>query len=950
MGIGYNAYEFKESDAWDFARFLGSEVKERGRELTFRTCPYCHGGDRGKDKDTFSINLDNGAHLCLRSTCNAHGNMITLARDFGFKLAGLEERPVKKYRTFKTPDKPLIPKPAAIAYLESRGISEEIGKKYEITVKNGQDNVLVFPFYDEQGKLQFIKYRKTDFDKTKDKNKEWCEKDGKPILFGMKQCDDGEVLIITEGQIDSLSVAEAGFANAVSVPTGAKGFTWIPNCWEFVNRFNELVIFGDYEKGKITLLDELSRKFTCQVKHVREEDYKDCKDANDILRKYGKEQIVKCITNAIYVPVQRVISLAEVETVNPFDIEKLKTGIHEVDSLLRGGLPFGNYHIIGGKRGDGKLLANDTPVYTADGWKNHGDLIVGDKVIGADGKFVKVTHVFPKHYANMKVTLSNGEEIYCHENHEWVVTVHSGKTYKTKILTARDIYEKKHNGYTHPIRLIDRKPLDGEKTELYVKPYTLGAWLGDGRRDHPDICSSKQDICVVESIVNDDGYEITWQTEHKGTGVLYFGFKGLREQLKKYDMCVSRKSLPKHIPQEYIKASLHDKLELLAGLLDTDGYYDHKKQSYTFTTTDEELRDSFLDLIHSMGWTSWTRSQEPRVTTSGVCGKKVIYHIGFNAKGVTIPCRVQRKRQDVVKDYSHGHVTIRSIEYCEHKQGNCIEVDGGIYCVGKTMIPTHNSTWASQIIGEAIDQGFKVFVYSGELTLGNFRAWLDFQIAGSQNIIENVRDGIKTWFVTNSTRDKIGEWYEDKCYIYDNTKISDEHEELLKTIEEVIRKYGVRVILIDNLMTAIDIDTDIKTSEYDQQAGFAKKIAEIAMKYNVCILLVAHRRKQSSFNMDMNDEISGSSKITNLAGVVLGYDRPTKKEIEDSQGEITELDRKITVTKNRLFGRLNYAGYVVKFDEKSKRIYGNGDNPNKHYGWETGKQDYSVMDADIPFE
>ena len=69
---------------------------------------------------------------------------------------------------------------------------------------------MYFHFFDEKGKIQFVKYRKTDFDKSKDANKEWCEANCKPILFGMKQCEDFTTLVITEGQIDSLSVATAG--------------------------------------------------------------------------------------------------------------------------------------------------------------------------------------------------------------------------------------------------------------------------------------------------------------------------------------------------------------------------------------------------------------------------------------------------------------------------------------------------------------------------------------------------------------------------------------------------------------------------------------------------------------------------------------------------------------------------------------------------------------------
>ena len=230
--------------------------------------------------------------------------------------------------------------------MESRGISEEVAKEYEITVQTDKPNILVFPFYDEKGILQFVKYRKTDYDKEKDKNKEWCEANCKPILFGMKQCKDFSRLVITEGQVDSLSVATAGISNAVSVPTGAKGFTWVPYCWNWINQFEEIVVFGDFEKGHITLLDELSRRLKITVKHVREEDYKDCKDANEILKKCGKEQVRVCVENAVIVPMKQLIQLSDVQDVDIFKIPKLRTGIKQVDRLLYGGLPLGGVVLI----------------------------------------------------------------------------------------------------------------------------------------------------------------------------------------------------------------------------------------------------------------------------------------------------------------------------------------------------------------------------------------------------------------------------------------------------------------------------------------------------------------------------------------------------------------------------------------------------------------------------
>lgn len=71
--------------------------------------------------------------------------------------------------------------------------------------------------------------------------------------------------------------------------------------------------------------------------------------------------------------------------------------------------------------GTGKLLADDTPVLTSIGWKSHGDLSVGDYVYGLDGRLKKVERVFPKDFADVLVTFSNGEKIQCHENHEWLI-------------------------------------------------------------------------------------------------------------------------------------------------------------------------------------------------------------------------------------------------------------------------------------------------------------------------------------------------------------------------------------------------------------------------------------------------------------------------------------------------------------------------------------------------
>lgn len=350
-------YNFNPADAERFAVHVGIKTRRRGDELSFMYCPYCQGG--GKDKNTFSINLETGQFKCQRASCSIQGNMITLSRDFGFSLGNDADTYYRiKWQRFKTFEKEsgkIEVRDAAVEYMASRGISRETTERYHITTKKSDENILVFPFYDEEKQLQFIKYRNMAFQKDKGGSKEWCEADCKPILFGMDQCnpEENKTLIMTEGQIDSLSVAEAGYQNAVSVPTGKNGFTWVPHCWDWLQQFEKLIVFGDFERGAITLLPDMKARFNGQVWHVRSEDYKDCKDANEILQKYGKDGIRACIENAERETDAHIIRMADVMPADMASMPHISTGFTSLDKII-GGFYFGQVILLTGKRGKGK--------------------------------------------------------------------------------------------------------------------------------------------------------------------------------------------------------------------------------------------------------------------------------------------------------------------------------------------------------------------------------------------------------------------------------------------------------------------------------------------------------------------------------------------------------------------------------------------------------------------
>ena len=398
----------------------------------------------------------------------------------------------------------------------------------------------------------------------------------KSILFGIKQCVDFQRLIITEGQIDSLSVATAGFNNCCSVPTGKNGMRWVPHNWDWLKEFNEILVFGDYEHDHMTLLPDITSRFLntkTKVLAVRPEDYRGCKDANELLLKHGADAIRDAIRNAQPQMLEQVIRLSEVAYQDEETNEKLPTGIRSIDKTLTGGLPFGYMNILTGKRGEGK------------------------------------------------------------------------------------------------------------------------------------------------------------------------------------------------------------------------------------------------------------------------------------------------------------------------------------------------STEGSMLIKQALENGYNCFIYSGEMKKGDVRRWLDFQIAGADRIITENKGDYDIYKLSPQNIETIGNWYKDSAYIYDTSVVVESQKNLFDVVETYIKQFGCRFVLIDNLMTAIDL-VDISGEKFERQELVCKRFARMAQKYNALILLIAHKKKLTGY--DENDDVLGSSEITNLAGIIMSYGRD--KDIADDE-------RIIRVTKNRLTGKCDFDGVVCGYDDASKRIF-----------------------------
>ena len=252
-----------------------------------------------------------------------------------------------------------------IEYAKIRKISEETLRQFDI----GQDQHgnIVFNYYDTNDVLCMVKYRPAK-KVEKSELKYWLQKENgdsrdvfMPILFGMNKIDITKTLLLTEGEIDSLSVAESGFRNVASLPNGASKYEWIEFNWEWLESFEKIIIWFDNDKpGVTTRRDTCTRLGAYRTKFVNlpqklEKDGKEInvKDASDVLYHFGSEKVLDLINNAQEMPIQNIVDLSEVED---FDIETapgLSTGLKDVNDILYKFI-YGSVVILTGKKGHGK--------------------------------------------------------------------------------------------------------------------------------------------------------------------------------------------------------------------------------------------------------------------------------------------------------------------------------------------------------------------------------------------------------------------------------------------------------------------------------------------------------------------------------------------------------------------------------------------------------------------
>ena len=272
------------------------------------------------------------------------------------------------------------------------------------------------------------------------------------------------------------------------------------------------------------------------------------------------------------------------------------------------------------------------------------------------------------------------------------------------------------------------------------------------------------------------------------------------------------------------------------------------------------------------------------------------------------------------------------------------------YVLGSINVLTgYNGSGKSTIlnqtyIAEAISQGFKTFIFSGELTKPNLMYWLTMTLAIEDQIIKtNNKDGKSYSKVSDPGKKMIKKWLDNKLFIYDNDT-DFTAKTILNTMDKLAKKKDVKCFVLDNLMT---IDLECRSNEeLNAQKDFVRDLKKFAVKYNAVVHLVAHPRKGDENTMVSKMDVCGSGTLTNMADYVTAIHRYTDEQREKGEHDF---DASLMLFKNRPTGNTLERGTGLYYDSIRKRFYKDTTNLKKDYGYTKGYEAIEIELGGCPF-
>ncbi|MEV0774638.1 replicative DNA helicase [Streptomyces sp. NPDC050433] len=540
-------------------------------------------------------------------------------------------------------------------------------------------------------------------------------------------------------------------------------------------------------------------------------------------------------TSEDYLPLGDIMegALDEIEAIGSRSGEMtgVPTGFTDFDSLTNGLHP-GQMIVIAARPAMGKALALDTPLPTPTGWTTMREAQPGDFLLDATGRPTRVVaatgvlHDRPCY----KITFDDGSSVVADAEHQWLTDTRASRRSAQEaatepnrqrnqrmfasVKTTKEIAETvrcvaSDRRLNHSVRTT--APLDLPKLDLPVPPYTLGAWLAGV---DPELLGGNLLVALRDMGVLGD----------------------------------------KHIPQEYLRASLSQRRELLAGLLDTDGTVTGTG-AVQFAVTNRALAEGFRELVLSLGYRCGvsTKRVKGRSEESSTC-----YKISFTTADEVF--RLSRKQQ-TQRDRSRPATPklkqrfITDVQEVDSVPVRCVQVDNPahLYLATRSMIPTHNSTLALDFARAAsIKNNLPSVIFS--LEMGRNEIAMRLLSAEARVALHHMRSGTMTDEDWTRLARRMPDVSQAPLYIDDSPNLS--MMEIRAKCRRLKQRNGLKLVVIDYLQLMQSGGSKRAESRQQEVSDMSRNLKLLAKELELPVIALSQLNRGPEQRTDKKPMVS----------------------------------------------------------------------------------------------
>ena len=353
--------------------------------------------------------------------------------------------------------------------------------------------------------------------------------------------------------------------------------------------------------------------------------------------------------------------------------------------------------LLYGPPGTGKCLGFNTPVIMFDGSvKPVQSIKENDMLMGPDSKHRCVTGVTHGYGDLYKITTTKGDSFICNSDH--ILNLRMCGTGDLLNIPVHE-YLKKSNGFKH-YRKIWKTGFELPAKKTDIDPYVMGLWLGDGAIHQPMISHTIADREIIPSLektADQLGICLRYEPdarENSGNWIFSNGRTGGKSN--PFTLAVMKCYIngEKRISSEYLYNSRENRMKLLAGLIDTDGYKTGNA-CIEITTKYSGLADDIRYLAASLGFMVTVRNKVSRIKSLGF--SREYYRVFISGETSKIPIQVERKKcptRKQIKNVLNFGFTVEYIGKGDY-YGFCLDGDG-LFILGNFIV-THNTAVAKAV-------------------------------------------------------------------------------------------------------------------------------------------------------------------------------------------------------------------------------------------------------------